>query len=195
MGLEEAQAAPHTKIGHATYVIGKCFSVGWPLENPFCSSAPWKWLMPLQDITQWSGDQVWTGWHTPSMSSTEASRRTLSISSRTRSWSRKLPLRAPQPPSRRPSERPRGKATADLNLGLDYSGLLPTKSIFHKSQTARKKLSLTKRCDSDEESMSDWPVLHCYCSLWGNVYRGSLWPYLRLICVAVVRFQNKIALI
>lgn len=28
MGLEEAQAAPHTKIGHATYVIGECLAFG-----------------------------------------------------------------------------------------------------------------------------------------------------------------------
>lgn len=106
MELAEAQAAPHTKIGPVIYVTDKCFSVEWPLENPFCSSAPWKWPMPLQDITPLLGDQVWMGWHMLSMSSTEENRHTQSISSHTRSWSRKLLHRRQQPQSRRPSECP-----------------------------------------------------------------------------------------
>lgn len=106
MELEEEQAAPHTKIGHVIYVTDKCFSVEWPLESLFCNSAPWKWPMHLQDITQLSVDQVSMGWRMLNMSSTEGNRHIQNISSPTRSWSRKPLPRLQRQQSRRPSDCP-----------------------------------------------------------------------------------------
>lgn len=174
MGLEEEQAVPHTKTGHVIYVTDKCFSVEWLLENPFCSLAPWKWPTLLQDITQLSEDLVSMGWPMLSMSSTEENRHTQSISSPTRSWSQRLLHRPQQLQSRRPSECPLVKARLESDLGLDYSGLFPTKSQYSINPLQLMScLSFLKHYCSGEGSTSNWHILNCYCSF-GGVFTG--WP-------------------